>query len=86
MAFSAGGDGGRRSPEFAAQFYTRFLVPIERVPSWCLILHSQYKLEGNALHTIRKTKEVVTYQMRFVSTAFVMMAMALMLLALTLLT
>src|SRR4029077_9817339 len=46
----------RRSPEFPAQFYTRFLVPIERVPSWCLISHSQYKLEGNALHTIRKTR------------------------------
>src|SRR5262245_12900119 len=49
-------DGGGRSPELPAQFYTRFLVPIEPVSSWCLISHSQYKLGGKALHTIRKTR------------------------------
>jgi hypothetical protein len=90
VAFSAGGDGGRRPPEpLTAQFNTRFLVPIEPVSSWCLISLSQYKLGGKALHNNSEDKEVSHTQlggepkMRFVSTALVMMAIALMMLAMT---
>src|SRR5262249_12501056 len=61
-AFSAGGDGGRTSPEFPAQFYTRFLVRLSQCHRGVLISHSQYKLGGNALHTIRK-QGGVTYQL-----------------------
>jgi len=51
--------------------------------------HSQYKLGGKALHNNSEDKEVSTHQlggkpkMRFVSTALVMMALALMMLAMT---
>src|SRR5215472_15753774 len=90
VAFSPGGDGDRRSPELlTAQFYTRFLVPIEPVSSWCLISHSQYKLGGKALHNNSEDKEVShtnlaeSPKMRLVSTALVMMAIALMMLAMT---
>ena len=33
-----------------------FWFRLSELPSWCLISHSQYKLGGNALHTIRKTR------------------------------
>src|SRR5262249_27685975 len=66
LIFASGGllRWGRRRPEnpraFRRILYTRFLVPIEPVSSWCLISHSQYKLGGKALHTIRKTRRCHT--------------------------
>src|SRR5262249_33261427 len=88
--FSAGGGGRRRGPgPLAGPIYTRFLVPIEPVSSWCLISHSQYKLGGKALHNNSEDKEVShtnlaeSPKMRLVSTALVMMAIALMMLAMT---
>jgi hypothetical protein len=40
-----------------------FWFRLSELPSWCLISHSQYKLEGNALHNNSEDKEVVTYQL-----------------------
>src|SRR5262249_8291090 len=54
---SAGGDGGGRSPELPAQFYTqRFWFRLSQCHRGVLFSHSQYKLGGKALHTIRKTR------------------------------
>jgi hypothetical protein len=50
------------------------------VSSWCLISHLQYKFGGNALHVGVWRRA----QMRFTSTALVMMVIALMLVALML--
>jgi hypothetical protein len=69
-----------------------FLVPIEPLSSWCLIFalsiqigrkRSPYNLQAKEESHTNLARRA---QMRFASTALVMMAMALMLLALTLLT
>src|SRR5215831_1544151 len=57
-----------------------FLVAIEPMSSWCLISRSQYKLGGEALSIPRRRRRHTLTerraQMRFVSTALVMMALA----------
>jgi len=61
VACPAGGDGGRRSPEHPAQFYTqRFWFRLSQCRRGVLFSHSQYKLGGKALHTIRKTRRCHT--------------------------
>jgi hypothetical protein len=61
VAYSAGGEGGRRSPEFLTQFYTRdFWFRLSQCHRGVLISHSQYKLGGKAFRTIRKTRRCHT--------------------------
>src|SRR5215471_2044718 len=60
VAFSDG-DGRGRSPELPAQFYTqRFWLRLSQCHRGVLFSHSQYKLGGKALHTIRKTRRYHT--------------------------
>jgi hypothetical protein len=75
---SAGGDAAKDRLSFRRNFMHEIFVPLSQCHRGVLISHSQYKLGGKALHTIRKTRRCDTPTWRRAQNAVLLKALVMM--------